>query len=57
MGPDQAVKTLEHTMTNGWQGIYEPDESDQPAKPGNATPEHELHELEKKTAQLMRGME
>ena len=57
MGPDQAVKTLEHTMTNGWQGIYEPDESDQPAKPGNATPEHELNELEKKTAQLVRGME
>ena len=33
MGERRAIATIEHSITNGWLGLYEPDDNTQPQKP------------------------
>ena len=55
MGMARAIKAVENTIEKGWQGVREPDPDEKTAPPGNATPDFEIGELQKKTAQLLEG--
>lgn len=37
-GPERALAALEHTIANGWQGVFEPKEGDAPGKQRGAAP-------------------
>lgn len=45
LGHDRAVAALEHSTTNSYQGIYEPDAKDQPPKAQRVLTEEEMKEM------------